>query len=83
MTRLELRRKGLSGDVIEAVIGEIDENDSAYRAALVKAGHLSLSDYPLFRRRLGEYLKRKGFGYEVIRETIAKVWQECGGKKIA
>jgi regulatory protein len=82
LTGLELRRKGLSSDVIESVLGEIDESDSAYRAALVKAGRLSLSDYPMFYQRLGEYLRRRGFGYEVIRETIARVWQECGGKKV-
>jgi regulatory protein len=79
LTGLELRRKGLSGDAIEAVIGEIDETDSAYRAARAKAGHLPLFDYNLFRRRLGDYLKRRGFDYEVIRETVARVWKESGG----
>ena len=82
LTGLELRRKGLSNDVIEAVVDEIDESDSAYRAALVKAGHLSLSDYRLFRRRLGEYLRRRGFGYEVINRTVTRIWKERGGKKV-
>jgi regulatory protein len=81
LTGLELRRKGLPADVIESVVCEIDESDSAYRAALVKARRLSLSDYQFFRRRLGEYLRRRGFGYGIINETIARVWQERGGKK--
>jgi regulatory protein len=81
LTGLELRRKGLAGDIIESVVGEIDESDSAYRAALVKARRLPLSDYQLFRRRLGVYLGRRGFGYDIINETVARVWKECGGKK--
>jgi regulatory protein len=78
LNRLELKRKGLDDSIIEQVVGEVDDIDSAYRAALNKTRRLSLSDYQLFRRRLGEYLKRKGFGYEVINETIKKVWKEYG-----
>jgi len=79
-TKLELRRKGLAGDVIETVINEIDESDSAYRAALGKARRLPLSDYQVFRRRLGAHLGRRGFGYGIINETVARIWKECGGK---
>ncbi len=81
LTALELRRKGLPVDVIEAVIREIDESGSAYRAALGKARRLPLTDYRLFRRRLGAYLSRRGFNYEVINETVGRIWQERGGKK--
>jgi len=82
MTSLELRRKGLPVDVIETVIREIDESDSAYRAALGKARRLPLTDYRLFRRRLGAYLVRRGFGYEIIDEAVARIWKERGGKGI-
>jgi regulatory protein len=78
-TKMELRRKGLAADVIEPVIGEIDENDSAYRAARVKARHLHLEDYQVFRRRLGAYLGRRGFGYDIIKETTERIWKEYGG----
>jgi len=77
LTRLELQRKGLDGGVIEQIVGEVDDSDSAYRAALGKARRLSLSDYQGFRRRLGEYLKRRGFNYEVINDTVERVWKEC------
>jgi SOS response regulatory protein OraA/RecX len=30
----------------------------------------------VFRRRLGEYLRRRGFDYEVINRTVEKMWQE-------
>jgi regulatory protein len=77
MTSLELQRKGLDRDIIDQVVSEVDDSDSAYRAALVKARRLSPSDRQGFRRRLGEYLRRRGFGYEVINDAVERVWQEC------
>ncbi len=78
LTRLELQRKGLDGSIIEQVVGEVDDSDSAYRAALGKARRLSPSEYQDFRRRLGEYLRRRGFGYDVIKDTVERVWKERG-----
>ena len=78
LTKLELRRKGLGDDIIDQVVAGVDDNNSAYRAALGKARGLLRSDYQSFRRRLGEYLKRRGFGYEVIRHTVERLWQERG-----
>ena len=78
LTRLELQRKGLAGGIIEQVADEVDDSDSAYRAALSKARRLSPSDYQDFRRRLGEHLRRRGFGYEVIKHTVERIWKECG-----
>jgi regulatory protein len=78
LTRLELRQKGVADDIIDLVVEAVNEDDSAYRAALGKARNLSLSDYQSFRRRLGEYLKRRGFGYGVINHTVERVWQERG-----
>jgi regulatory protein len=76
LTGMELRRKGLSSDVIEQVIGEIDEKDSAYRAALKKAPRLATCEYQDFRRRLGDYLGRRGFNYGIIKETTERIWKE-------
>jgi len=60
------------------VVGAVDDDNSAYRAATSKARGLPLSDYQSFRRRLGEYLKRRGFGYGVIKHAVERVWQEQG-----
>jgi len=78
LTRLELRRKGVADDIIDQVVDAVDDGNSAYRAALSKARGLSLSDYQSFRRRLGEYLRRRGFGYGVISLVVERVWQEQG-----
>lgn len=76
LTRLELRRKGVAEDIIDQVVAAIDDEESAYQAALRKARSLPQSDYQRFRRRLGEHLKRRGFSYGVINHTINRLWQD-------
>jgi len=76
LTKLELRQKGVAQEVIDRVADVIDDDDSAYRAAVNKARSLPKSDYQGFRYRLGEYLKRRGFSYGVISHTVERVWQE-------
>jgi regulatory protein len=76
MTRSELRRKGVAEEVISQAVSEIDELESAYRAANAKLRLLSRLDYPEFRQRLGEFLRRRGFTYNIISQTVRRVWQE-------
>ncbi len=75
----ELRQKGVATAVIEQVTGQADDSQSAYRAAQKKAGRLPQGDYQAFRRRLGDFLKRRGYGYEVVQETVSRLWRELGG----
>ena len=78
LTRLELRQKGIAQEIIDRVAAQVDDEDCAYRAAVSKARRLSTADYEGFSRRLGEYLKRRGFGYGLIKPTVERVWQERG-----
>jgi regulatory protein len=76
LMKLELKRKGLNSEIIEQAISEIDDRDSAYRAALKRANRLSLANYQAFRQHLGSYLGRRGFSYGVIKEITERVWKE-------
>lgn len=76
LLKLELRRKGVDPEVIGGVVEGIDEEESAYRAAQKKVHLLAKEDYNTFRRKLGAFLGRRGFGYEVIDHTIKRLWQE-------
>ena len=76
LTRMELKRKGVADEIIKEVTDDSNDIDSAYQAALKKAQRLSGEDYEVFRRRLGDYLKRRGFGYSVINQTVKRLWQE-------
>lgn len=83
LTGLELRRQGVAADVIDSVVDDVDDSDNAYRAASSRARRLPLSDYQTFRQRLGEYLKRRGFSYGVIADTVKRLWQELGQEERA
>ena len=76
LTQLELKKKGVADEIIKEVTDESDDIQTAYRAALSKAKHLPNQDYEIFRRRLGDYLRRRGFGYAVINQTVKRIWQE-------
>jgi regulatory protein len=76
LTRLELKKKGVADEIIKAVTDDSDDIQTAYQVAQKKAQHLPNQDYEVFRRRLGEYLKRRGFGYTVISQTVKRIWQE-------
>lgn len=76
LVRRELKQKGVADEVIERVVAKVDEEDSAYQTAIAKARNLPLADYEGFRKRLSEYLKRRGFGYGVIKNTLKKIWEE-------
>ncbi|MGB2854192.1 MAG: RecX family transcriptional regulator, partial [Dehalococcoidia bacterium] len=53
----------------------VDDEESAYRAARRK-GHNLGKDYETFRQKLGAFLGRRGFSYDVINRTIERLWQE-------
>jgi regulatory protein len=76
LTGLELRRMGVGREVVEQVVEETDDAGNAYRAAVQKTRQWPVVDYHDFRRRLGDYLRRRGFDYEVINHVVGKVWQE-------
>ena len=78
LTKLELKRMGVTNNVIEQVVAGIDDGENAYRAVLQKTRRGTPADYPSFRRRLGDYLRRRGFNYEVIGHTLERIWQERG-----
>jgi SOS response regulatory protein OraA/RecX len=37
---------------------------------------LALADPLAFRRKLGDFLLRRGFGYEIVREVVARLAEE-------
>ncbi|MBI3815577.1 MAG: regulatory protein RecX [Nitrospinae bacterium] len=68
----ELRKKGISSDLIEESLGEIygdgfDEYEIAVKMAEKKM--VSLKD----KRKLSGYLQRKGFSYDTIERVIENI----------
>jgi regulatory protein len=71
----ELRQKGISREIIDEVVEQIEETDAARRAVEKKALHWSGLPEDTFKRKLAGYLQRRGFSYDIIRETIDEAWQ--------
>jgi regulatory protein len=79
MTEAELKQKGVLPEIIEQELSHVDDSENAYRAANKYVRHLKTADYPGFCRRLGGYLRRRGFGYDVINNTVTRLWNEKEG----
>lgn len=76
MVQLELRQKGVTAGLAEEISEGLDDESGAYQAGAKKASRLNIADYEEFRRKLGEYLRRRGFGYDVIDRSVKRLWQE-------
>jgi regulatory protein len=76
LIKKELRDKKIAAEIIEQVTEDIDDEGTAYKVASSRLPSLAHLDYPDFYRRLSGYLAYRGFNYEVIRETVARLWQE-------
>ena len=77
--RQELRQKGLDPPVIEAALSDLDPVAAAYAAGQVRAGRLAYliqADPPAFQRKLGAFLMRRGFDYEIVAEVVARLMEE-------
>ena len=72
----ELRQKGVNSEIIIAVTKSIDDTDEAYRAGHKKASSLSKTDHNEFRKKMGAFLRYRGFDYDVISTVTEKLWQE-------
>lgn len=75
--RLELRQKGVPGDIIAEVLSEShNEDEAAYRAAMAQARKVRTTDPVEFRRKMEAHLARRGFSYDTAREAVARAWSE-------
>ena len=79
LIRRELEQRGVTREVAEAAIAGLDDGDSAYRAGRRRLRALQGVDEVTFRRRLGDYLRRRGFSLGVARHTVERLLREGEG----
>ena len=73
----ELRQKGVVDETIDQALGEtIDEGSLAYTAGQRPARRLAGLELREFRTRLGAFLARRGFSYDVVRPVVDRLWTE-------
>lgn len=72
----ELHRFGISEEIIQQALKDIDDEELAYQAAKKyshKAGNKNTVE---FKRRMVNFLSRRGFSYDVIRPVVEKMTTE-------
>jgi regulatory protein len=75
--RLELRRKGLSDEIVQTVLDEqVNEEALALEAARKYARRLAGRQWLDFRQKLSGFLARRGFSYATIPPIVSEVWRE-------
>jgi regulatory protein len=73
---IELRQKGLNDEAIQDSLSGVDEEALAYEAGLKRATRFKDLEWSEFRKKLSEFLARRGFSYSVIAPIVSKIWNE-------
>jgi regulatory protein len=77
LIRSELLAKGVRSETATAAVSDVEDEDAAYRAASRRLRAFPLDDFEAFKRRLGGFLLRRGFSFDVTRRTVDRCWQEA------
>ena len=77
MMALELKQKGLDEEAIQSAMENVDDEASAYEAAHKRAARFKGLEWNDFRRKLSEFLARRGYSYSVIAPVVTRVWNEA------
>lgn len=74
--RYELRKKGVADSIINTMLTDLNEDDSAYNAASSRVRRLRGTDRQTFKKKLGGYLQRRGFSYGTASDAIRRLIDE-------
>ena len=75
--RMELRRKGLSDEIVQSILDtQVNEADLALTTARKYARRLTGLEWPEFRQKLSGFLARRGFSYITLTPVVSEVWKE-------
>lgn len=76
--QMELRQKGIERALIETAVAEVDEIAAAHQAVQSKVQRFRQLPEFEFKQKLGGFLQRRGFNYDIIREVTEALWEEFG-----
>ena len=74
---IELKQKGLTEPAIRSALDAVDDEALAYEAAVKRIRRLAGLEWTDFRKKLSEFLARRGFSYSIIMPVVTKVWNEA------
>jgi len=74
---MELRQKGLNEEAVSSAVEDVDDEALAYEAAQKRAVRFKGLEWNEFRKKLSDFLARRGFSYSVIAPVITRIWNEA------
>ncbi len=72
----ELRQKGVDDEIVDALLADIDEEASAYRAAQTRMSRFRGFTRQAFRQKLSAMLRRRGFDEYTIKDVVLRLQAE-------
>lgn len=83
LLRQELKKRGIPEEITEKIsekyLGREDVVPLALRAVMKKKRFLSIADEAERKRKIYDFLLRRGFGYDEIGEAVARIEREIAG----
>ena len=80
MLRYELLGRGISVGSVDSVTDTIDDEATALTLARQRARGSALESWDAFVTRVGGFLRRRGFDWEVVNRSVRTVWTESTGQ---
>lgn len=77
--RMELRRRGVPSDIIEEVLSGRDEEQLRETLASEIRGKYGNMEHERAYRRASGYLRRRGFGFDLVRRVLEEALDSSGG----
>jgi regulatory protein len=74
---MELRQKGLADEAVSSAVENVDDEALAYEAAQKRATRFKSLEWNDFRKKLSDFLARRGFSYSVIAPVVTRIWNEA------
>lgn len=69
----ELKTKGIDAGTADEAVAAVDDGEAAYRAALPRLKRLQALPPEEARRKLADFLRRRGFNWNTIERTLARL----------
>ena len=77
MMAMELRQKGLDDETVQSAVEGVDDEATAYEVARKRAPRWKALEWNDFRKKLSEFLARRGYSYSVIAPVVSRIWNEA------
>src|SRR5215208_4877516 len=74
---MELRQKGLADEAVSSAVESVDDNALAYEVAQKRVNRLKGLEWNEFRKKMSDFLARRGFSYSVIAPIVTRTWNEA------